>query len=99
MVGDRDNFSLKSLIYAEKSFKSNYLCEPITFLRFLRETCGRIAIRPALAAEAALWVWGGVKKHEGASNELMHLRDELLTELEEDYFSQKSSSVPVMMLL
>lgn len=60
---------------------------------------GRIAIRPALAAEAALWVWGGVKKHEGASIGLMHLRDELLTELEEDYFSQNSSSVPVMMLL
>ena len=50
-----------------------------------------------LAAEA--WLWGSVKKHEGASNGLMRLRDELLTELEEDYFSQKSSSVPVMMLL
>lgn len=60
---------------------------------------GRIAIRPASLPEAALWLWGGVKKHEGASNELMHLRDELLTEFEEDYFSQKSSSVPVMMLL
>lgn len=54
---------------------------------------------PRLAAEAALWLWGSVKKHEGASNGLMHLRDELLTEFEEDYFSQKSSSVPVMMLL
>lgn len=54
---------------------------------------------PRLAAEAGLWLWGGVKKHEGASNGLMHLRDELLTELEEDYFSQKSSSVPVIMLL
>lgn len=52
---------------------------------------------PRLAAEA--WLWGGVKKHEGASIGLMHLRVELLMELEEDYFSQKSSSVPVMMLL
>ena len=53
---------------------------------------------PRLAAEAAK----SVGQREKARRRIKWVDapcDELLTEFEEDYFSQKSSSVPVMMLL